>query len=75
MKHSRIALAKPGLAGGKIAAPTGTDREIFDDHLAPWITRFFSDLEKSASADCDAAVGTLGRTFNEIETQGFLVPQ
>jgi TorA maturation chaperone TorD len=62
-----------GLAGGEIAAPAGTDREIFDEYLAPWIARFFSDLEKSSSADFYAVVGTLGRTFTEIETQGFLL--
>jgi TorA maturation chaperone TorD len=69
--HAAILLEiMAGLAGGKIAAPAGTDREIFDSHLSPWITRFFSDLEKSA-ADFYAVVGTLGRTFMEIETQGF----
>jgi TorA maturation chaperone TorD len=62
-----------GLAGGEIAAPAGTDREIFDEYLEPWIARFFSDLEKSSSADFYAVVGTLGRTFTEIETQGFLL--
>jgi TorA maturation chaperone TorD len=73
--HAAILLEiMAGLAGGELPAPTGTDREIFDDHLAPWITRFFSDLEKSASADFYAVVGTLGRTFVEIETQGFLRP-
>ncbi|HXI49445.1 MAG TPA: molecular chaperone TorD family protein [Steroidobacteraceae bacterium] len=72
--HAAILLEiMAGLAGGKIAAPTGTDREIFDNHLSPWITRFFSDLEKSESADFYAVVGTLGRTFMEIETQGFLL--
>jgi len=70
--HAAILLEiMAGLAGGKIAAPTGTDREIFDHHLSSWITRFFSDLEKSASADFYAVVGRLGRTFMEIETQGF----
>jgi TorA maturation chaperone TorD len=64
-----------GLAGGAIPAPAGTDREIFDDHLAPWIARFFSDLEQAASASFYASVGTLGRTFMEIETRGFLLPQ
>jgi TorA maturation chaperone TorD len=73
--HAAILLEiMAGLASGELPAPTGTDREIFDDHLAPWITRFFSDLEKSASADFYAVVGTLGRTFAEIETQGFLRP-
>jgi TorA maturation chaperone TorD len=72
--HAAILLEiMAGLAGGKIAAPPGTDREIFDNHLSPWIARFFSDLEKSASADFYAVVGTLGRTFMEIETQGFLL--
>jgi TorA maturation chaperone TorD len=63
-----------GLAGGEIAAPPGAEREIFGDYLAPWIARFFSDLEKSAAVDFYAVVGTLGRTFMEIEIQGFLIP-
>ena len=62
-----------GLASGDIAAPPGTDREIFDNYIAPWMARFFSDLEKSAS-DFYAVVGTLGRTFTEIESQAFLLP-
>jgi TorA maturation chaperone TorD len=73
--HAAILLEiMAGLAGGEIDAPPGTEREIFDDHLAPWIARFFSDLEKSASMDFYAVVGTLGRTFMEIELQGFLMP-
>jgi TorA maturation chaperone TorD len=73
--HAAILLEiMAGLASGEIAAPPGTDREIFDNHLAPWIARFFSDLEKSASVDFYAAVGSLGRTFTEIEAQGFLMP-
>jgi TorA maturation chaperone TorD len=73
--HAAILLEiMAGVAGGKIAAPMGSDREIFDQHLSPWITRFFLDLEKSKSADFYAVVGTLGRTFMEIETKGFLLP-
>jgi TorA maturation chaperone TorD len=73
--HAAILLEiMAGLTSGELPAPKGTDREIFDDHLAPWITGFFSDLEKSASADFYAVVGTLGRTFVEIETKGFLLP-
>src|SRR5258708_36999022 len=72
--HAAILLEiMAGLASGEIAAPPGTDREIFDNHLAPWIARFFSDLEKTSSVDFYAVVGTLGRTFTEIESQGFLV--
>jgi TorA maturation chaperone TorD len=73
--HAAILLEiMAGLASGEIAAPPGTDREIFGNHLAPWIARFFSDLEKSASVDFYAVVGALGRTFTEIESQGFLIP-
>jgi TorA maturation chaperone TorD len=73
--HAAILLeVMAGLAGGEMAAAPGTDREFFDEHLAPWIARFFSDLENSASADFYAAVGALGRTFAQIEAQGFLLP-
>jgi TorA maturation chaperone TorD len=74
--HAAILLeVMAGLAGGAIAAPPGTDREIFDAHLASWIVRFFSDLEQTESADFYARVGTLGRIFMEIEAKGFLLPQ
>jgi TorA maturation chaperone TorD len=59
------------LAGGRIAAPPGADREIFEQHLAPWIGRFFADLEKAEPADFYACVGALGRIFIEIETEAF----
>jgi TorA maturation chaperone TorD len=74
--HAAILLEiMAGLAGGAIPAPAGSDREIFDDHLAPWIARFFADLERAASAGFYASVGRLGRTFMEIEARGFLLTQ
>jgi TorA maturation chaperone TorD len=73
--HAAILLEiMAGLAGGAIPAPAGTDHQIFDEHLAPWMARFFSDLQQAASAGFYASVGMLGRTFMEIETQGFLLP-
>jgi TorA maturation chaperone TorD len=60
-----------GLSGGEIDAPPGTDGEIFKKHLAPWIGRFFRDLEQSQRAEFYACVGALGRTFVEIETEAF----
>ena len=72
--HAAILLEiMAGLANGEIDAPPGTDREIFDNHLAPWIERFFSDVEKSASVDFYSVAGTLGRVFIEIESQSFLI--
>jgi TorA maturation chaperone TorD len=72
--HAAILLEiMAALAGGEIAAPPGTDRAIFNDYLAPWITRLFSDLENNASADFYAVVGLLGRSFIQIESRGFLM--
>jgi TorA maturation chaperone TorD len=59
------------LAGGEIAAATGTDREFFEKQLAPWIKRFFADLEHTETVDFYARVGTLGRIFIDIEMEAF----
>ena len=63
-----------GLAGRRFPAPPGADRELFEAHLAPWIGRFFADLERAAAADFYRGVGTLGRVFIEIETEAFALP-
>jgi TorA maturation chaperone TorD len=60
-----------GLIGGDIAGPAGADREFFEQHLAPWIRRFFVDLERAESVDFYARVGSLGRIFVDIETEAF----
>lgn len=64
-----------GIAAGHLAVEPGTDREIFEKHMAAWIGRFFSDLERAQAAKFYAGVGTLGRTFMEIETEAFALPQ
>jgi TorA maturation chaperone TorD len=63
-----------GLAGGQIAASAEAEREIFELHLAPWIGRFFADLERAEAARFYARVGALGHTFVEIETKAFTLP-
>jgi TorA maturation chaperone TorD len=63
-----------GLAVKKWDAPAGSDRTIFEKHMAPWIGRFFADLEHSDAAKFYRTVGTLGRTFFEIETEAFALP-
>ena len=62
------------LAGGRFPAPKGADRELFEKHMAPWIGRFFADLERAETADFYRAVGTLGRVFIDIETEAFALP-
>jgi TorA maturation chaperone TorD len=60
-----------GLASGQIIAPRETDRDIFENHIKPWIGRFFSDLEHAESGAFYASVGKLGRIFMEIEAEAF----
>jgi TorA maturation chaperone TorD len=60
-----------GLIGGGISSPVGADREFFERHLAPWVRRFFVDLEQAKSADFYARVGLLGRAFVDVETEAF----
>jgi len=48
-----------GIAGGQLAVSAGADREIFEKHMAPWIGRFFADLERAEAADFYVRVGTL----------------
>jgi TorA maturation chaperone TorD len=60
-----------GLVGGGIAAQAGADRDFFEEHLLPWIRRFFADLEQAESADFYVSVGVLGRTFVDVENEAF----
>ena len=60
-----------GLANGELPATPGADREVFEQHLSPWIGRFFADLERAEVADFYRPVGTFGRVFIEIETAAF----
>jgi len=63
-----------GLASRRFPAPIGAERELFEQHLAPWIGRFFADLEQADAADFYRRIGTLGRVFITIETEAFALP-
>lgn len=63
-----------GLIDGTFAASAGSDRDIFEKHMAPWIGRFFSDLENAKAAKFYRPVGTIGRVFMEIEREAFALP-
>lgn len=56
---------------GRGPAELKTQERLFQQHLAPWGERFFTDLEKAASAKLFKPVGTIGRLFMTIETQAF----
>jgi TorA maturation chaperone TorD len=63
-----------GIVGGNFSAPAGSDKALFDAHLAPWIGRFFADLERAEAADLYRHVGALGRLFIGIENEAFALP-
>ncbi|HET7804017.1 MAG TPA: molecular chaperone TorD family protein [Pseudolabrys sp.] len=63
-----------GLASRRLPAPPDSDRLIFDRHMAPWITRFFIDLENAEAANFYRPLGALGRLFMDIETEAFELP-
>jgi TorA maturation chaperone TorD len=64
-----------GLASGRLPAPAGSDRAIFERHMTPWIGRFFADLEHAEAADFYRRVGTLGGIFMDVEAQAFELPE
>jgi TorA maturation chaperone TorD len=63
-----------GLAARRFGAPAGADEQLFEKHVAPWIGRFFTDLERAEAAQFYRHVGTLGRVFIDIETEAFSLP-
>src|SRR5262245_9870092 len=63
-----------GIVGGKFDTPAGADRVLFEQHLAPWLGRFFADLEGAEAADLYRRIGTLGRLFISIESEAFALP-
>jgi TorA maturation chaperone TorD len=63
-----------GLIGGAFPATVDEQQQIFERHLAPWIGRFFADLETADAADLYRHVGAIGRLFIEIEREAFALP-
>lgn len=60
-----------GLADGRFDASAEAQRAFFEKHVSPWMGRLFADIEGAEGARFYRAVGALGRTFIEIETEAF----
>lgn len=60
-----------GLVGGRLRAPRGADRALFEAHLAPWMEKFFADLELANTAEFYRSIGALGRVFMAVEAEAF----
>jgi TorA maturation chaperone TorD len=63
-----------GVVSRRFPTLPGADRALFENHLSPWIGRFFADLECAEMADFYRRIGTLGRTFMDIEAEVFALP-
>ncbi len=61
------------MANGEIEVSSAFHREFFEKQVAPWIGRFFLDLEKSPVANFYARVAMVGRIFIEIEAKAFKI--
>ncbi|MCT4608553.1 MAG: molecular chaperone TorD family protein [Pelagimonas sp.] len=58
---------------GRFGTPAdlATQKEFFNRHIAPWAAHFFGDLEGAKNSVFYTPVGTVGRTFMEIEAEAF----
>lgn len=46
-----------------------TQRAFFNDHLEPWVQRFFSDMQNAQTAHFYRSVGFFGESFFDFEHQ------
>lgn len=62
-----------GLITGEFGEPAtlAEQKKFFEAHISSWAGHFFADLEGAKSSVLYAALGTIGRTFIEIETTAF----
>jgi len=62
-----------GLITGEfgVQAPLEEQRRFFENHISPWATHFFRDLEAAKSSVLYAAIGSIGRIFMDIEEVAF----
>jgi TorA maturation chaperone TorD len=63
-----------GMIRGQLPGTEADQRRVFDKHVAPWMSRFFGDLERVAGAEFYRHVGVVGRLFIEIEKEAFALP-
>lgn len=56
-----------------IESPEGisphVQKSFFDDHIEPWMGKFFEDLQQAETASFYSAVGALGEQFIELDRQ------
>ena len=58
---------------GRFGSPASLDHQktFFNRHIGPWASHFFADLEGAKGSVFYTPVGTVGRSFMEIEAEAF----
>ena len=49
--------------------PLATQQQFFNDHLEPWVGRFFNDMQNAKAAHFYRSVGFFGESFFDFERQ------
>lgn len=62
------------ISAGETAVSLEEQAEFFGRHVAPWMGRFFRDMQTASSARFYRAVGSLGEQFIEVEREYLRVP-
>jgi TorA maturation chaperone TorD len=62
------------ISSGEEAAPIEVQSGFFARHIAPWMGRFFRDMQQAPSARFYRAVGQLGEQFVALEGQHLNAP-
>ena len=62
-----------GMIVGRFGRPASLaqQRTFFNNHIAPWATHFYADLEGAKSSVFYAGIGAVGRAFMDIEKEAF----
>ena len=59
------------LVAGDEPADLDTQRAFFEAHMAPWLARFYDDLEHAKAANFYGVVGAFGARFTAVECAAF----
>lgn len=59
------------IVAGEDPVPLAQQAAFFASHMAPWMGRFFRDMQQAPSARFYRALGQLGEQFIDVEIQAF----
>jgi TorA maturation chaperone TorD len=63
-----------GLITGQFGTGEDDQKTFFIEHISPWVSRLFADMQSCAKTPFYKAVARVGEVFINIETEGFALP-